>query len=181
VLTGCPWFQPPVVTVGAILPITGSAVEIGTQEKNAIELALTDLNDAKCLFRGLQFEVAYQDCESAEGQALSDFQALMDTEPDMLACLSSLSRISSLVVPEANTLGVPVLAVATSMPGITDNRPWAFRMHSTSAQEAQAMAQYWLDESNVRKVAFFYIDDAMGHGAHDTFVATFTAGGGEVV
>ncbi|MDQ1255570.1 MAG: hypothetical protein QG656_162, partial [Candidatus Hydrogenedentes bacterium] len=38
-LTGCPWFQPPVVTIGAILPITGSAVEIGTQEKNAIELA----------------------------------------------------------------------------------------------------------------------------------------------
>jgi len=174
-LTACPKTE--VLSVGAVLPITGAASSIGVQQQNGIGLAAQTFNGAKSL---VAVNVWYRDSASDPAMGVSAFEDLV--EDGVSACVSSLSGVSQACAPVAEKYEVPMLAVGASLPNLTDNRLWTFRNHPTSVDESEAMAGFLASSlMNLKSIAVFYLDDVFGRGARDAFRGAFETSGGEVV
>ncbi|MFZ4702031.1 MAG: ABC transporter substrate-binding protein, partial [Candidatus Methylumidiphilus sp.] len=151
-----------ILRIAAVLPLTGPAAQIGTWQKNGIELALTHINselskDHKTI------QVEYEDSSGDSKTGVSALQRLLALNK-MIAVLSSLSNVSNAILPITSRVSLPTVLLSVSYPTITDDNPWAVRCHLGSEEEAQAMVNYLLT-TNIKNFSLAYVNDDFGVGA----------------
>ncbi|MFF7710825.1 ABC transporter substrate-binding protein [Pseudomonas sp. NPDC007930] len=167
------------VTLGAVLPLSGSSASIGEDQRRGIEMAVADIN-AKGGLLGEPLVVKIEDSADGATGALDAATKLhsIDNVPLVLGEYSS-----SISIPLGQYLvkqGMVHLNIGSSSPAIRQIGASSFSLMGLDDLSAQFAAKDVLG-LGYRKVAFIAPNGAYGQGIEQQFKKFIEAGGGSVV
>lgn len=169
-----------VLTLGAILPLTGDVASYGIAAQRGIELAVEDLNEAGGI-GSRTLRVVYEDDRGNSEEAISAFRKLTTVNRVPVIFGSAASSVTLALCPLANNASVPLVSPISSSPQLTEQGgDYFFRLCPSDNAQARMMAE-WLREDRVSKAAVVYVNNSWGQGLRDEFEVQFIAMGGETV
>ncbi|MBW2987612.1 ABC transporter substrate-binding protein [Candidatus Woesearchaeota archaeon] len=155
------------VKLGAILPLTGGAAPYGEAARNALTMAVEEIN-ADGGVRGRKLEIIFEDNKLDASTSLTALNKLVDI--DNVVSLVSLSSANTLAMcPVAEAKKVPIMAIATSDAITTRCGDFTFRVTSPDSFQGIKMLET-VKEMGVEKIAIAYIMDEYGVGLSETLV-----------
>jgi ABC-type branched-subunit amino acid transport system substrate-binding protein len=169
------------ITLGSIISTTGSLGSTGTEQLEAIQLAIDEINGAGGVL-GSQLALAQRDDATQEDQAKGAATALAALKvPAVIGAIGSQLTLDSAAITSAAQI-VQVSGSSTS-PAITTHHgtdtPSLFRTCPSDALQGKLLAA----RAHARpfsKVAVVHLPGAYGQGLADAFQQSFTAVGGTV-
>ncbi len=118
---------PETVTLGAIFGLSEAVSVYGTVQRQAVELAVGEINDSGYLGEGTTLEVIFEDSAGNRDQAISAMTKLVE-EDEVVAVLGpTLSSEAFAADPIAQENGTVVMGVSNTANGITDMGEYVFR------------------------------------------------------
>ncbi len=164
--------------IGALLPLTGRNGVYGQEIRNAIELALDEINSEGGI-NGKVFVVIYEDDQADPKTGVSGMQKLVNIDRVPVVLGSWASGVVVAAAPIAEQGKVVVMASAIS-PAITDAGDYIFRVQP-SATFYTAKSVELLRDENLSSAAVIFVNNEFGKALKDAFVSEFEAQGGEIV
>jgi len=144
------------VRIAAVLPFEGVWADWGRKDRIAFELAVEEIN-ASGGIGGVPIKAFIEDTASKppEAAALTRKMAL---DSKVLAIIGPFSSGEAEVAfPLGNQLKVPMIAEASSKPGVgAANRPYAFRMNVDEGRQALPAVKRFIKEYHVKSVAVIH-------------------------
>ncbi|MCS3451212.1 ABC transporter substrate-binding protein [Bradyrhizobium elkanii] len=145
----------------------GSAALYGTEQKQAIELAFSEINAAKTL-KDIKLETIYADDGADRGQTVNIFQRLIRQDKVVAILGPTLSNSAFAADPIAQQAGVPVIASSNTAPNLTRIGDFIFRTSVPEDQVFPTVLRFAVKKHGIKRVALIYgLDDALTRGAHD--------------
>jgi branched-chain amino acid transport system substrate-binding protein len=169
--------QKDTIKVGAMLPLSGEAANLGAQAKTGIDLAVQEINAAGGI-NGRMIEIIYEDdqCNAHGVNAMTKLVSVDDVDA-VIGPICSAAGGPGLPVAQAD--GTPTIILAASAPHLTQGE-YIFRVYPSDAFAGKFMAQY-IKRTGKERVAVVYSKNDWGQGIRDSFVKEFTALGGQVI
>ncbi|MGX1428389.1 MULTISPECIES: ABC transporter substrate-binding protein [Bradyrhizobium] len=154
--------------IGLVQSTTGgSAALYGTEQKQAIELAFSEINAAKTL-KDIKLETIYADDGADRGQTVNIFQRLIRQDKVVAILGPTLSNSAFAADPIAQQAGVPVIASSNTAPNLTRIGDFIFRTSVPEDQVFPTVLRFAVKKHGIKRVALIYgLDDALTRGAHD--------------
>lgn len=164
------------VRVGVVLPLTGKRSVIGQQVLQGVQLALNQLGfSAK-----EKVELVVKD--SSAGSSLVSIIEELAGDPYMAGIIGPvLSGEIKEIVPIADRFQIPVFTPTASSEGLPELSPYLFRNALTRKIQARFLAQYSINELNLRRFAILYPVENYGIEFRKLFTKEVESLGGEVV
>jgi branched-chain amino acid transport system substrate-binding protein len=149
-----PGSMPGGLAVAAILPLSGDgAARFAMEALNGLKLALGS--------SGGRISVVEMDTGGDSGTAARLIQEAAG-RPEILAAVGPIGSPESLAAAQvAQTSGLPLLAISQRL-GLTDSRPWVFRVFLTPKHQAEAVARYAVTAQGHARLAVLYPSDQYG-------------------
>ena len=168
------------ITIGAILPLTGSAAPYGQNAKNGIELALSEINSSGGI-DGKSINVIYEDSKTEPKEAVSALQKLYNSDGIryIIGDINSTGLLAMAPIAENNK--ILLLSPGASNPKISDAGEYIFRNWHSDALEGQIDAEYAYNNLGWKSSAVLYVNAAYGAGLAGTYNEVFTRVGGDVL
>ncbi len=169
------------VKIGILMDITGPIASFIPPLQNASDLAITHVNEQGGLLGGDVIAV-YGDTTGSSQGAVDAAGKLVNVEnvPIIVGALMSGTTISA---AEAVAIpgGVVQISPTATAPSITDlaDGDLVFRIVPSDNYQGEVLARMVLAEG-IDSVAVTYVNNDYGVGIGETFVAAYTAAGGEV-
>lgn len=165
------------IKVGGIGPVTGAAAIYGQAVKNAMEIAVEEVN-AK---GGVQFEMKFEDDAHDAETSVNAYGTLMDWGMQVLIGTVT-STPSAAVAPEAEADRVFMLTPSASSPSVTENKTCVYQMCFSDPNQGLASADYIAENNMSEAVAVIYNNgDAYSTGIYEKFQSEADAKGLNVV
>lgn len=149
--------------IGAAFPLTGVWSEWGKKDKVALDMAVDEINAAGGV-GGVPIKYVIYDTGSRPPESAALVRRLAKDD-NVLAILGPFSSSECEVAfPVGNQLKIPMIAQASSKPGIgAANRPWAFRMNVDEGRMAMPAVKFWVEQYKVKTAAVIHdVKDAVG-------------------
>ena len=149
--------------IGAAFPLTGVWSEWGKKDKVALDMAVDEINAAGGV-GGLPIKYVIYDTASRPPESAALVRRLAKDD-NVLAILGPFSSSECEVAfPVGNQLKIPMIAQASSKPGIgAANRPWAFRMNVDEGRMAMPAVKFWVEQYKIKTAAVIHdVKDAVG-------------------
>ena len=167
-----------VFTIGAIGPLTGSAASYGTSVKNAVEIAIDEINAAggvKVGDKNVKLALDFQDDQAKEDQAVTAYNKLMSDGMDVL--LGCVTSGSSLAVTSLSAQDkILQITPSGSAADITANDN-VFRLCFTDPLQGKTLADF-VAGKDYSKIAILYNNaDEYSTGIKDAFKEELKAKG----
>lgn len=174
------------VTVGVVLELTGPAGAYGAAAAKAVEMAVTDLNDAGGFGAGCKVLLDTRDSQSQGNVAVDQATQLVNIKkvPAIIGGVISSTTIPILTSVTAPA-GVVQVSVAASSPTLTElgrqgkTNGVFFRMITSDALQGTAAAKYAIDQG-LKKLAVIHVNNDFGVNMDKEFTAAFTKLGGTI-
>lgn len=169
------------IRIGALAPLTGEASGYGASTRNGYELAVAEWN-ARGGVLGRPLELALQDDQGSPAGGLAAVHRLV--EQDRVAALlgATLSRVSYVAAPVAQSAGLPMVTPTSSDPGLTAVGDHIYRVCCTDRAQGEAAAAFAFRDLRARRAACIYDRGSVyPAGLAQAFKARFTGLGGQVV
>jgi len=166
------------VTIGAILPITGPASVLGEFVRNGIIVAAEEIN-AQGGINGRPLRVIIEDSKNDPKEAISAYRKLVASER-VSAVISSMSGVSSALVPLAESDRKILFATTVSASKFAAKSPWVFRLFISADIDAATAARFAHQKLNAKTAAILHVEDDMGKSFASVFETTFSAVGGSI-
>ena len=177
--TSCGSDEP--LVLGSLNVYTGSLAEFGPPIRDAIDLAVSHVNEAGGI-DGAMVEHKTQDTGANPVQGVDAARTLVDTE-GAVALVGALSSGVTIAVAQSVTVPKGILQVsgASTAPSISvlEDNDFIFRTTASDAYQGQVLARLAYDEG-YRNVGIMFINNAYGEGLAAQFEESFTALGGSV-
>jgi branched-chain amino acid transport system substrate-binding protein len=155
------------VPIAAAFSLTGAAAQYGEGQKNALELAVSDLNAVG----GVTYELTVEDDATDPKQAIQVFDSFVSSGASIIIG-PTLSNTAKQTDPIAQDAGVPVLGVSNTAAGITDIGDYIFRDSLTEDAVIPQTVKAAVDKLGVKKVVAMYAnDDAFTESGYQAFAA----------
>ncbi len=155
------------IKIGGIGPLTGGAAIYGNAVKNAMEIAVEEVN-AK---GGVQFELNFQDDAHDAESSVNAYGILMDWGMQVLVGPVT-STPAAAVAPEAEADGVFMLTPSASSVKVIENKTHVFQMCFSDPNQGVGAADYMSEHHVGGSVAVIYrSDDAYSVGIYEKFVS----------
>lgn len=155
------------IKIGGIGPLTGGAAIYGNAVKNAMEIAVEEVN-AK---GGVQFELNFQDDAHDAESSVNAYGILMDWGMQVLVGPVT-STPAAAVAPEAEADGVFMLTPSGSSVKVIENKTHVFQMCFSDPNQGVGAADYMTEHHVGGSVAVIYrSDDAYSVGIYEKFVS----------
>ncbi len=148
------------VTIGALLPLTGSLQFMGVSGQCAIQLAVQDANQMFAS-KGIQFQLVVQDSACDPTAALQKLQTLYSQGIRFVAGLTCSSELSA-VKNFAEQNHILITSISTS-PLLAVPKPYIFRLPPTDNAQAKVLAALY-HMLGIKRVVIVYRADAWGQG-----------------
>jgi branched-chain amino acid transport system substrate-binding protein len=149
------------LTIGAILPLTGPASFVGQEHLKGMELAVDS-----------GIEIIYEDSAANPKNAINQFTTLV-TFQNIDAAIAILTPVAEVVSPLAQQHEIPLLLTTVSLDSVEDNRDFVFRDFTNSKQDAGLSARFAREHLNATTAIILYIFDDYGQSYSDAFTAEF--------
>jgi branched-chain amino acid transport system substrate-binding protein len=159
---------PRVAKIGLVQSTTGgSAALYGIEQKQAIELAFSEINASNTL-KNITLESIHADDGADRGQTVNIFQRLIRQDKVVAILGPTLSNSAFAADPIAQQAGIPVIASSNTAPNLTKIGDFIFRTSVPEDQVFPTVLRYAVQKHGIKKVALIYgLDDALTRGAHD--------------
>jgi len=181
VLAGCPKKPDDEIKIGAYLSLTGADSTFGTDTKEGIELAVSQVN-AKGGVKGKKIRVLYEDTKSTTQEASQKVMQLVDRDAVVAVLGEAASGRSLAGGLVANQKGVPMITPSATAVEVTKDREWVFRTCFTDDQQGKAAARFVKTTLKKERVAVFYAaQNTYSSGLRQSFVDALRALGGNVI
>ncbi|WP_213953776.1 MULTISPECIES: branched-chain amino acid ABC transporter substrate-binding protein [unclassified Variovorax] len=167
------WAQQPVqaVTIGYVGPTSGSMAHYGVDARNAITLAIDDLNQQALVIDGkrIEFKLAAEDDAGDPKQGTIAAQKLCDAKVSgVVGHINSGSAIPAARI--YNECGIPLISPGATNPQFT--KPGyknVFRLVANDNALATGLARYAAEQLKVKRVVVIDDRSAYGQGVSEVF------------
>lgn len=165
-----------VVTIGAVLSLTGSGAEFGKDEQRSIDLFLEEISKKTMKYK---YVVKYQDSKSEPKEGVNAMnKILLDGKP--AAILSVLSSVCLAIKPITEKEKIPLFCVGANSQ-ITDSQKYVFRSLPTSDYQAGTLAKKFIDKGDIDSFAVLYLNDDFGNGSFNSFKKIIEENGKKII
>lgn len=157
------------VKIGVVLSLTGDNQIYGNPQKNAIQLAIDEIN-ASGAIPGVKLTAIIEDDAGTKDKGITAFEKLIKTDNVVAIIGPTLSNTALASDPVAQQNGVPTLGVSNTAAGIVEIGDFIFRNSLSEAQVIPTTIKTAKDKLNLKKVAIIYgIDNAFTKSGYDVF------------
>lgn len=168
------------IVIGGSGPLTGGAAQYGVGVKNAVELAVKDVNESGML-GDVKLSVVFEDDEADPAdKAVNAYNSLKDKGMDiMVGTVTTGSCLAVIDMTKADNIFQ--LTPSASAQDVIKNDN-CFQVCFTDPNQGKASADYIADNNVAKKVAIIYdSSDAYSSGIYNTFKTEANAKGLEIV
>ncbi len=166
------------IVLGAMLPLTGPAANIGLQQQNGVEFAVARINAAGGI-RGQKVRMVYEDTQGKPDLGVAAFNRLVDLHK-VPAILTAYSSVTLAVAPLATRRKVLVINPAAQSNSLANASPYLVNTIPLVKDEVSVIAKYSAEKIG-KRAAILYENAAVGIDIRDEFKKAFTAAGGTIV
>jgi branched-chain amino acid transport system substrate-binding protein len=170
------------IKIGVFGPLTGDAAAMGSSEKEAVELAVKEKNDAGGI-RGKKIEVIYGDDAGKPEEAVNVAKRLISRD-EALITVGSISSPASLAASQISRQSetAQIVVSGTAQRITTQGNKWVFRSPVPDTKLVADLANFVHGKfPNLKKFAFLYVNDDFGRGGFEAFKAAGQKYGFEIV
>ena len=161
--------------IGVVLPLTGGGAFWGTNSRDAIELAVEDMNK-----NGVDVTAAYNDDHCDPKTAVSVFHQLTEVEKVKFILGPICSSAVLAIAPLAERTKTLVLTPCAEAADISQAGDYIFRLWSSNGKQAHTLARYAIDVMNIKKMAILAIQNDYGAALASAFKQEFEKRGGKI-
>ncbi|MBI5183052.1 MAG: penicillin-binding protein activator [Nitrospinae bacterium] len=163
--------------IGVVLPLSGEAAVLGEKVLQGIQMAFNSLNsdERKVL------EIVVRD---SEGDTLKDANVVRELAQDssIIAIIGPIfSKSFRTIAPIAEDFHLPVLSPSASQEGMPELNKYLFRNAMTNRLQGKIIAEYAINDLNMKRFVVIYPDDNYGRSLKDIFIENVFLLGGEVL
>ena len=165
------------VPIAATFSLTGAAAQYGVSQKNALEMAVADLNAVG----GVTYKLTVEDDQTDPKQAIQVFEGFINDGASIIIgpTLSNTAKQADPVAQEGKT---PVLGVSNTATGITEIGDYIFRNSLTEDAVIPQTVAAAVKNLDLKKVVVMYSnDDAFTESGYQAFASALENEGVEVV
>jgi branched-chain amino acid transport system substrate-binding protein len=169
------------ILIGEVGSLTGAEATFGISTRNAIELALKEVNAAGGV-KGKKVEVRVYDDASKPEEAANAATRLINQD-NVLLILGEVASTNSLAMAsKAQPAKVPMISNASTNPKVTEVGNYIFRVCFIDPFQGFVMAKFAKDNLRFNKVAVLRdLASDYSQGLADVFERKFTEMGGKIV
>ncbi|MBO8163528.1 MAG: ABC transporter substrate-binding protein [Brevibacillus sp.] len=167
--------------IGAVLELTGKASVWGIPQRDAIQMAVEEIN-AKGGIGGKKLNLIVYDNESNETNSLVAAKKLV-SQDEVLAVIGAGTTPTTMpLIPYMMKEEVPLISVGSGDEIVlpVEDRKWVFKTPSNNADISTSIVQF-LKRQGKSKVAFISVNNAYGDSGKKTFEMIAKANGIEIV
>lgn len=169
------------IKIGAIQPISGPVSAYGTQSRDAINMAIEEIN-AKGGILGKKLEVIVEDDEANPEKSKNAFTKLV-TKDKVVGFVGALtSKCSLAITEEAQKRKVIMISPSSTNDAVTDAGDYIFRACYKDSFQGPVVAQYSIEQLKAKTAAILF-DNTNDYsvGMKDNFKSEFEKLGGKIV
>ncbi|MCX7905327.1 MAG: ABC transporter substrate-binding protein [Elusimicrobiales bacterium] len=167
------------ITIGAILPLTGKQARYGQYIKQAIDLAVEEINQQGGI-NGKKLSIIYEDDQAEPTKAANIMLKFASFTKVPIVFGSWASSCVLAQAPIAEKYKIPILAEAQS-PKIRYAGDYVFRIQPDTSLYIKKLVPYVFQQLSIKKIAIVYVTTEYGLGAEEKFRTEFENLGGKVI
>ena len=169
------------ILLGEVGSLTGSEATFGISTRNAIELAINEVNAAGGV-KGKKIEIRVYDNQSKPEEAGNAATRLISQDHVKMILGEVASSNSLAMAPKAQEAQVPMISNASTNPKVTQIGDYIFRVCFIDPFQGFVMAKFAHDNLKLTKVAVLRdLGSDYSQGLADVFERKFTEMGGKIV
>ncbi|KGM35641.1 ABC transporter substrate-binding protein [Inquilinus limosus] len=167
------------IRIADVIELSGAGATVGTNWKNAIEMAVEEINQKGGIL-GRTLEVSHYDTQTNPGVSRAQVQKALDEEPYVIfgPIFSGSVKVNMMLAQQAE---VPQFTGAEATELTQAGNPYIFRTSISQAAAMPKLANYLADDLKAKKVAVVWVNNDFGKGGHDAILEQMKAHGIEVV
>jgi branched-chain amino acid transport system substrate-binding protein len=178
---GTPGVTADTILIGEVGSLTGSEATFGISTRNAIELALREVNAAGGV-KGKKIEVGSTTTRASRRRRRAAANRLINQDQVLLILGEVASSNSMAMAEKAQPARVPMISNASTNPKVTEIGDYIFRVCFIDPFQGYVMAKFARDNLRFTKVAVLRdLGSAYSQGLADVFERKFTEMGGKIV
>jgi branched-chain amino acid transport system substrate-binding protein len=165
-----PGISPTEVTLGMWTPLTGPVSLLGTSERDAIEIAIDEVNAGGGV-NGRKIKlIAYDDAGSPQ-EAMTSVRRLIDQDGVFALIAGSVSGSTLPVIPLVNRGKIPFISSISSNRKLLDPfSHYVFRVYANELAHADVIVKY-AQSKGIKKPAIIYNSNDYGVGGEEEVTA----------
>ena len=169
-----------VIKIGALFAFTGPGSYFGVQDKQAIDLAVEQLN--RTGVNGYRFQVSYEDSACAPLPATQAAKRLLEQVKPDIVLGEECSDATLAIMPLMAAAKVPLLNAGSSSIKVTEpGNPWTFRIMPNEVMQGENIAKNAYERLKARTAVLLHENTNAGIGNADIFERAFTKHGGKIL
>ncbi len=173
---------PETVTLGAIFGLSGPISVYGGPQQQAVELAVSQINEMEYLGEGVALEIIFEDSAGDAQQAISAMTKLVEEDGVLAVIGPTLSSEAFAADPVAQENQTPVMGVSNTASGITDMGDFVFRNSLPESSVIPGTIQQSVEILGLERVGVLYgDDDDFTLSGYDVFVEALEDNGVEIL
>lgn len=165
------------ITIGAVLPLTGSYAEYGENVLAALRVAEAEVNRSG----SLRIRLVAKDDQADPAKAVSALQDLISLAGVQFVIGGFTSSCSEAMYPLAERSGVLMFSSSTSTPNLTEDTPLFFRNWPSDRDQARVFADQTINRFKRRAASLLYSHSEYGVDVKALFREAYEGLGGKVV
>jgi branched-chain amino acid transport system substrate-binding protein len=169
------------IVIGAVFGLTGDIATFGQSSKEAIEMAVDELNAAGGVL-GRPVKVIFEDNKSLATETALAVEKLIERDK-VVAIIGAIASTNTLAgAPIAQDAQIPMISGTSTNETVTQVGDYIFRACFIDPFQGRVAAQFALENLDAKTAAILTdVGSDYSMGLRDVFEEYFTAGGGEVV
>ncbi len=168
------------IRIGFIGPLTGDYANYGTLCKQAVQMAIEEIN-ANGGINGVEIKLYAEDSEGDSQKALAAMEKLSSSDKVCAIVGPVLTGEAFSVAERAQAEGIVIITPSASHKDITNIGDYIFRTTPSDGLQGEVAGMYWYEVLGYRKLAVLYAKNDYSQGLYESMSETFTAEGGQIV
>ncbi len=148
------------IKIGVVLPLTGIASIHGQNERQGIDLAVKEINDAGGI-NGKKLELIYENDETQPQKTLTSVKKLAEIDNVLVVIGGSWDILANAVIPELDKEKIVLLSPSALPDTITQTSPYFFSVHSPVAVNKNAVEGF-IKNNNIKTVGVLVVNNPWG-------------------
>lgn len=179
--TGCSKEAADTVKIGGIFPLSGNVAVFGTECRNGVEMAISEINAAGGV-NGKMLELIAEDDEGSPEKSVNAYKKLVARDKCNIIIGSLTSGCTAAITSLAQAQKVLLLAPAATQVDITDAGDYVFRACFIDPFQGTVGGKFSLETLGAKNAAVLYdIQNDYSIGLYENFKVAFEQGGGTLV
>ena len=164
---------------GVALPITGSAAPFGTDQVQALQWAIADINAAGGA-AGRKLDAIVLDTQAKPQLGVNAATRLVSVEKVPLL-ITAWSAVTAAIAPVVNRSKTLALIIGANSPRIAEMGDFVYTTYPLADVDVTLLARYAHDVLEKRRAGVIHLNDESGVYGARVFKTSFEKAGGEIV